>query len=1035
VRQQADDGRFYWTWTTEDLPVYTTTVRTLDDGTAEAAFVPRQPGSYKAVVTGQDRYGNEVRASTYLWIWGEGYASWRQDNNNRIDLIADKDAYEVGEVAEILIPSPFTVTLDSPVQALVTLERGHLLQQSVITLDTNSHLLRVPITDDHVPTLFVSVALVQGMDSPAGVPSFRLGYVMLPVSVQSKELTIHLTPDKSLESGDHYRPRETARYDVQVTDAGGNPVEAELSLRLADLAVLSLADEQQTSMLDYFWRQRGVGVKTATTLVTSIDRINQELQEGGKGGDGMEEAGGLIRSRFADTAFWEADVRTDRNGRASVEVELPDNLTTWRMQARGITADTLVGQTDADVRSTLDVLVRPVLPRFFVVGDRVEIATIVQNNTSRTLEAEVSVAGSGLAFDGETSARVRVPPSDQEKVVWPVLVEAPAEATGAGEVRITMQARAGSLFDGREDRLPVYRYSTPEVMATTGRLPEAGARLELVQLPSVYDPGSSDYAPGLEGELTLHLDGSLAAGMQDGLDYLEQYPYECVEQTVSRFLPNVVTYRALTQLGLERPALEAPLAQQVGVGLQRLYNQQHYDGGWGWWVNDRSDEYLTAYVLQGLLEAKRAGFRVDEEVMGSAAAYLKGSLRSAAGLTLDWQANRQVYVLYVLADYQASEDEALGGATVSRAMTLLERRDMLSLYARAYLAVAFHLQEPDETAHVDTLLADIDTAAVLSATGAHWEEAWVDVWNMNSDVRSSAIVLWALARLTPDSELLPNAVRWLMAARMDGHWKTTQQTAWSLLALVEYMQVSGELEGDFDYAVYLNNRLLGEGQVDRTNLDETRKLQVAVADLLADQANRLVIERAPGGSGQTGEGQLYYAATLRTYVPVERVQALDRGVLVARQYSLVDDPERSITGARVGDLIRVKLTIVAPSGLHYVVVEDPLPAGCEAVDTSLKTTTAVGEAPRLTNLGWEKRWSYYRWYGWGWWWFSHTDLRDEKVALFATYLPRGTYEYTYLMRASVPGAFKTLPAVAYEMYFPEVFGRSDGALFTVQPGE
>jgi uncharacterized protein YfaS (alpha-2-macroglobulin family) len=1031
VREQAEDGRFYWTWTTEDVPVYTTTVRTSDDGTAEAAFIPRQPGSYKVLVTGQDRYENEVRTSTYLWIWGDGYASWRQDNNNRIDLIADKDEYQIGDVAEILIPSPYTVTADSPLQALVTLERGHLIEQSVITLESNSHLLRVPITVDHVPNVYLSVVLVQGMDGPAGVPSFRVGYAMLPVSVASKALTISLTPDKSLETDEHYRPREKVRYDVWVTDAAGRPVEAELSLRLADLAVLSLADEQQPSMLDYFWRQRGVGVRMAATLVTAIDRVNQELEEGAKGGDGVEDAAGLIRTRFADTAFWAADVRTDEDGRTSVEVELPDNLTTWRMQAQGITADTLVGRSDVDVLSTLDLLVRPVLPRFFVVGDRAEIATIVRNNTSKTLEAEVSVAAEGLAFDGDTRATVRVPSQGQVKVVWPATVESTEHVT------IRMQAQADGLSDGREDTLPVYRYSTPEVVATAGRLPEAGARLELVPLPSAYDPA--------QGELTVHLDGSLAAGMQDGLDYLQHYPYECVEQTVSRFLPNVVTYRALTRLGLERPELEAPLAQQVGVGLQRLYNQQHYDGGWGWWVNDESNAYLTAYVLQGLLEAKRAGFSVDAEVMSSAAAFLKGSLRSATGLKLDAQsaparpvgvgANRQAYVLFVLADYQSTEDEDLGGATVSRAVTLLEERHALSLYAKAYLAVAFHLLEPDETAHVDLLLSDLATAAVLRATGTHWEETWLDAWNMNSDLRSTAIVLWALARLTPDTELLPGAVRWLMAVRQDGHWETTQQTAWSLLALVEYMQATGELEGDFDYTVYLNNEVLALGQVDRTNLDETRQLRVEIADLLADRANRLVIERAPAGAGQTGQGQLYYAAYLRTYVPAERVKALNRGIVVARQYSLVDAPKQAITGAQVGDLIKVKLTIVAPSSLHYVVVEDPVPAGCEAVDTSLKTTSAVGEAPTLTNLGWEDRWSYYRWVGWGWWWFGHTDLRDEKVALFATYLPQGTYEYTYLMRASVPGAFKTLPAVAYEMYFPEVFGRSDGALFTVQPSE
>ena len=190
-------------------------------------------------------------------------------------------------------------------------------------------------------------------------------------------------------------------------------------------------------MLDTFWRQRGLGVRTAMTLVPAIDRINQEMQEGAKGGDGMEDAAGLIRARFADTAFWAADVRTDADGRASVEVELPDNLTTWRMQARGITADTLVGQADVDVLSTLDLLVRPVLPRFFVVGDRAEIATIMRNNTAKTVDAQVSISAQGLAFEGETTAAVRVLPESQAKVVWPVTVEAPpAGAGGTGKITV-----------------------------------------------------------------------------------------------------------------------------------------------------------------------------------------------------------------------------------------------------------------------------------------------------------------------------------------------------------------------------------------------------------------------------------------------------------------------------------------------------------------------------------------------------------------------------------------------------------------------
>jgi hypothetical protein len=136
----------------------------------------------------------------------------------------------------------------------------------------------------------------------------------------------------------------------------------------------------------------------------------------------------------------------------------------------------------------------------------------------------------------------------------------------------------------------------------------------------------------------------------------------------------------------------------------------------------------------------------------------------------------------------------------------------------------------------------------------------------------------------------------------------------------------------------------------------------------------------------------------------------------------------------VGDVIQVKLTIISPTDLHYVVVEDPMPAGFEGVDQSLKTTSVVGEPPELRNLTAEQESYWYRRHGWGWWWFSHSEMRDEKVALFAQYLPRGTYEYTYLMRASVPGEFLTMPATAYEMYFPEVFGRSDGGKFVVDAG-
>jgi hypothetical protein len=304
---------------------------------------------------------------------------------------------------------------------------------------------------------------------------------------------------------------------------------------------------------------------------------------------------------------------------------------------------------------------------------------------------------------------------------------------------------------------------------------------------------------------------------------------------------------------------------------------------------------------------------------------------------------------------------------------------------------------------------------------------------MNTDIRTTAIVLWAMARLEPENQQLPSTVRWLMSARQEGYWETTQATAWSLLGLAEYMRASGELEGDYDYSVYLNGQELGSGEVSAETIDQSHQLRVDIAQLAADQVNRLVIERQPAQPGQSGEGQLYYTAHLRYYLPADHVQALERGIYVARQYSPVEQPGTYVDRVQVGDVVKVKLTLIVPHDLHYVVVEDSLPAGFEGVDLSLKTSSVVGERPELRNVTAEEENRWYRQYGWGWWWFSHSELRDEKVALFAQYLPRGTYEYTYLMRASVPGEFLVMPASAYEMYFPEVFGRSDGGKFIVEP--
>jgi uncharacterized protein YfaS (alpha-2-macroglobulin family) len=1041
IEDKTGGGR--WEWETKETLVFEDTVTTDENAEAVTTFTPEQGGSYHVVVNGRDEAERLVQSSIFLWVSGRQYVSWRRENNDRINLITDKGSYQVGETAEILIPSPFS----GQQWALITVERGDIIYHEVLQLESNSQVWRLPITTDHVPNIYVSAVIVKGQDAEDKVATYKVGYAALSVEPEPQQLTIELTP-----SAERAGPGDTVSYEVQATDHTGEPVVTAFSLDLVDKAILTLSPRPSGAIVEAFYGRRGLGVSTSSGLAISINRLVLEQMERyeedmaaveGRGGGPVEEMpapaaapmptavakaaemeaaapppGVALREEFADTAYWDATVVTDRSGQASVEIELPDNLTTWVFRGVGVTADTKVGEATTELLVTKPLLVRPVTPRFFVVDDQAQLAAIVNNNTDGDLEVQVALSSTGLGVHDDEEQRVTIAANSERKVTWQVTVK------DVEKVDVIFSAVAGEYSDaarprlttGPEGTLLVHRYSAPEVVGTGGQLTEEGTRTEVVALPPKYDDR--------KGELLVQLDPSLAAGMRDGLDYLEHFPYECAEQTVSRFLPNVLTYRALKDLGLTDPELEERLPGLVEQGLNKLYLQQNGDGGWGWWCSGQSRPHLTAYVVFAMDKAQEAGFEVRDGVIARGLEYLRGQLMQARELKSYRQANQQAFIIYVMAE--------AGDVGYASEYTgdLFENRGKLSHYGRAFLALTLDMVDAEDK-RIPTLLSDLNNAAILSATGAHWEEEDYDWWAMNTDTRSTAVILDTLARLDPGNELIPNVVRWLMIARKEGIWETTQETAWALIALTDWMVETGELRGEYNYLVKLNGDEWTSSAVDAENIDQSVKLRVAVAELLREQGNRLDISRGEGA------GRLYYTAHLRVYLPVEEIDPVNRGIIVYRQYQQADCtagikcPETD--EAQVGDVIQVKLTIVAPHDLYYVVVEDPLPAGAEAIDVSLATTSLLDQHPALRRQAEDSRWG--DWYRWWWHWYSRTEMRDDKVVLFADYLSAGTYEYTYTFRATLPGQYQVIPTVASEFYFPEVFGRSDGRLFTITEGE
>jgi uncharacterized protein YfaS (alpha-2-macroglobulin family) len=344
----------------------------------------------------------------------------------------------------------------------------------------------------------------------------------------------------------------------------------------------------------------------------------------------------------------------------------------------------------------------------------------------------------------------------------------------------------------------------------------------------------------------------------------------------------------------------------------------------------------------------------------------------------------------------------------------LDRRAELGPTARAYLAQALATINPAD-GRIGGLLADLSSSAVVSATGSHWEEPRPNPWVMATGVRTTAGVLDALVRLRPDHPLIASSVRWLMAARRgnDGYWETTHDSAMSLLALTDYLASSGELQGAFSWQLGINGQPRQSGAVsDTASRVASARVVVPVPQLNVGE-NRLEVLRS------IGPGRLYYTLGFTSFSAADDMPFISQGFNVAREYLA---PGGGALGqVHVGDLVHVKLTLIAPSELHDLVIEDPLPAGLEPLDTRLKTTsTTIASVVRAAKAP--------DWQPW-----THVDVRSDRVALFATYLTRGAYQYTYIARAGLAGEYRVLPMNGREQYFPEVFARSDGRRFTVLP--
>lgn len=802
--------------------------------------------------------------------------------------------------------------------------------------------------------------------------------------------------------------------------------------------------------------------ESAALAVDAVGVVGQSILSKSKDAGGFGNAGGggaqqppevtpVVRSNFADTAFWKATLNTAADGTAEIELDMPENLTTWKIKTWGMGHGTKVGQGEAEVITSKDLLIRLQSPRFFVEKDEVVLSANVHNylETDKDVRVVLEIDGETLAaMDSSTIEQtVKIAAGGEQRIDWRV------KALREGETIITMKALTDEESDAMQMSFPVFVHGMLKTESYSGAIrPDGDSATVKLTVPAARRPEQS--------RLEIRYSPSLATAMVDALPYLVEYPYGCTEQTLNRFVPSAITQKVLVDMGIDlatikdkrtnlnaqeigddqqrakqwqrrkhwrrNPVFDAEeVDRMVSAGIKRLTNMQNSDGGWGWFYGheERSYAHTTAVVVHGLQTARENDVQIPKNVIERGVKWLKKHQDNEIAKIKNWgKDNRRpkkkhadamdAFVFMVLCDDKTIDNEMRD--------FLYRDRNQLPVYAKAMTGLAMH--EIGQIDKRDMLIRNIEQFLVIDNEN---QSAYLELGNggywwywYGSEFEAQAYYLKLLAVAKPKSPQASGLAKYLVNNRKNAtYWNSTRDTAVCIEALADYIRASEEDRPEMTVEILLNGKKLKEVEIDRDNLFSFDNKLVLEGQAVTTGEHELTIRRK-------GKGPVYFNAYLTNFTLEDFIEKAGLEVKVTRQYYKLVREEAAVknvtqrggsveqkiekyrrepinTGDTVksGDLVEIELSIESKNDYEYLMFEDLKPAGFEPVDVrSGYGGNAMG---------------------------AYMELRDERVAFFVRALARGKHSLAYRMRAETPGKFSALPARAEAMYAPELKANSD----------
>ncbi len=1025
-------------------------------------------GHYRFMIN-SEKDGRTVTKSCNVWLAKRNGSlarhAWRD-----IEIVLDRSSYNVGDTANILLTSQ-----RENGHVLLTIEADGWIDEQVVALTNGSAIVDLPITARHTPNFFVTATMVR---------EFVVYQDMMPVVVPPIDRFLNVSIDGLSET---YTPQQNVSATLNITDADGQPVRAEAAVMIVDKSLYTIQPELRSKISEYFYgRVRNQGVQTHTSFASPGGArrggrggsfAQRELVVGGdaialaapvaKSSAAAQSANGSfalpeIRSQFPDALKWIARIRTDANGQADFQFTVPDTLTTWRLTAIAIDDDTRVGESKSKIITRKNIIARLQTPRFLVEQDRCFVSVIARNDLDDRKQLRVSLTSTGPVnirgafIDGEP-----IELTDDHAVIvdanprTEAIVDFELIATDAGSATLTAAVAADVEADAIRKNLPVLTYGSQTLLTESGTMRDFDAdetRTVTLVLPDKMDPTT----PVLEVQFRPTIAGVLI----DAIPYLVEYPYGCTEQTMSRFMPAVLTRQSLKTLGVKLDQLEAlanhdptdprhpdrrrnnPVFDQstlddvIGAGIERLTKLQRPDGGWGWWRTGSADPYMTAYVVQGLAEGRQAGVTFDETILDRGFEFLNRRLLRSTVAEDNWyrqsrqrEINTRVWMLFALS---YSPKHRTSPNVRTSLDSLFDQRDDLSDYGRAMLAMV--LDRIGNRQRAETVIANLHNTAVREGDDVHWgQHDGYHRWYRDG-IETTAMALRAMLAVAPNHESVPLAANWLVKSRQASRWQSTKATALAIHALSAWLEQSRELDANMKLTITIDDKLKRTFEITPDNILSADTRMIVAPRHLTPGSHTVRIEKV-------GKGNLYYAAFADFFTRQDPIPPAGRDITVTRNYHLLtpktvpktrriwDATQRKMIDQSydaldydrapieagqpipAGSMIEVTLSVHSTNDFDYILIEDPKPAGFE---------------PANLHSGYNSD-------GGG---YAHREFRDHHVAFFLNHLQPGNRTFSYRLRSENAGEFRILPTRVEAMYSPYLRANSASqTLVTASSGQ